>query len=229
MTKILSPAGHNLAVFSPESTPKPRRNMITLAIDTSTPQGCVSVFGFGEILIEETFTADRSHSATLFETLEKARRLCPSIDQIVVGLGPGSYAGIRIGISAALGLQVALGAVLLGIPSVAALDIASDDYIVIGDARRDSYYFTHVCHGVCMKGPLLLSESQLREQLCDHAMQPVFATETLAAFPTVPVAMPSGSKLAQLAAEGRGIVQEGELEPIYLREPHITQPKVTAV
>ena len=75
--------------------------MISLALDTSTPQGSVAVVAFGEVAFEETFTADRSHSSSLFGALERARSCVSRLDQIVVGIGPGSYAGIRIGIAAA--------------------------------------------------------------------------------------------------------------------------------
>ena len=95
--------------------------MITLAIDTSTPSGGVAVRIDGELCWEERFLADRSHSASLVLALEKACAQWPQMDQVVIGLGPGSYAGVRIAISAAIGLELAWGAPLLGVPSVAAL------------------------------------------------------------------------------------------------------------
>src|SRR5215218_3159516 len=110
--------------------------MITLAIDTSTPRGAVAIWARGELHFEQNFTSERSHSAELFTALERARSEIPSLDQVVVGLGPGSYAGIRIAIAAALGLELGLGAKLVGIPSVAALEIDSPRYLAVGDARR---------------------------------------------------------------------------------------------
>ncbi len=203
--------------------------MITLAIDTSTARGSVALFAYGETAMDEAFTADRSHSAALFVSLERARQLASRIDQIVIGLGPGSYAGVRIAISAAIGLQLGLGSALAGIPSVAALDTDVPEYLAIGDARRETFYFTQVRDGICISGPLLVSESELRSRLERHPTLPVFASEPLAAFPTVPIAHPSAMRLARLAVAGRGIVQEGDLEPIYLREPHITLPKPRAI
>lgn len=199
--------------------------MITLAIDTSTPHGSVAVIAYGEVVLEESFVADRSHSATLFTSLERARKCSNRIDQIAIGLGPGSYAGVRIAISAALGMQLGIGGALVGIPSVAALGTDAREYVAIGDARRETFYFTHVVDGVCAAGPLLMNDSELRAKLERHAALPVFAPETVAAFPTVQIALPAASRIAALAVAGRGIVQEGDLEPIYLREPHITQPR----
>lgn len=202
--------------------------MITLAIDTSTPRGSVAVLVDGELKLNELFTSDRSHSSTLFAVLEKVREITPRVDQIAIGLGPGSYAGVRIAIAAALGIQLTQGADLLGLPSVAALETDVPQYVAIGDARRDTFYWTRVESGVCSEGPLLVTEAELRERLAANTL-PVFASEPLAIAPTVQVALPIASVLAQLAAAARGITARGDLEPIYLREPHITLPKQAAV
>ena len=93
--------------------------MITLAIDTSTTRGGVALLSGGILQMEENFVADRSHSASLFSVLERARALIPGqhLDQVAIGLGPGSYAGVRIAIAAAIGFEFGLGARLVGIPS----------------------------------------------------------------------------------------------------------------
>ncbi len=199
--------------------------MITLAIDTSTTRGSVALLAEGAMRLDETFTADRTHSASLFPILERARALAPRVDQVAVGLGPGSYAGVRIAIAAALGLRLGLGARLAGIPSVAALDCGSERYVAIGDARRETFYFTRVERGVCLDGPRLMTEVELRAALEAAEGLPVFSSSLLPAFPAAKIALPSAAELARLAEMGRGIVSTGELEPIYLREPHITQPK----
>jgi tRNA threonylcarbamoyl adenosine modification protein YeaZ len=198
--------------------------MITLALDTSTSRGSVALLVDGELRLDERFSADRSHSATLFTVLEKARALAPRIDQIAVGLGPGSYAGIRIAIAAALGLELATGAKLLGLPSVAALEVPVTEYLAIGDARRDTFYFTHVVEGLCQQGPLLATNSELSARLQSHPDLPIFATEEVPGF-QAQLALPSATILAKLAAQNRGITATENLEPIYLREPHITRPK----
>lgn len=232
--------------------------MITLAIDTSTPHGHIALLDGAALengaalpaapaqpgqalLLEERFVGDRSHSASLFVALEKARALTERIDCIAVGLGPGSYAGVRIAIAAALGLRLAFAARLVGLPSVAALDTAVPGpspraiepppgaiwpapHIVIGDARRESFYFTRVEDGVCVEGPLLATEAELRARLSATPL-PVYATEPVPQFPQAQIALPSALKLALLASTHTGIIATDNLEPIYLREPHITQPK----
>src|SRR3954469_21764984 len=98
--------------------------MSILALETSTMHGSVAVLGDdGAVRFEHRFVADRTHSSALFAALERARAEAGDWTQIVVGLGPGSYAGVRIAISAALGLAMTTGAELLGVPSVATLEV----------------------------------------------------------------------------------------------------------
>ena len=200
--------------------------MTILAIDTSTNHGSVALLADGEMRLDETFVADRSHSATLFAVLERAVALAPRVDQVVIGLGPGSYAGVRIAIATAIGLELGIGAQLAGIPSVAALETDAATYLAIGDARRETFYFTHVENGVCVEGPLLATAAELSQRVAAHPALPIFATETLAGFPAARMALPSAARLARLADAARGITATGDLEPIYLREPHITPPKM---
>jgi tRNA threonylcarbamoyl adenosine modification protein YeaZ len=199
--------------------------MTILAIDTSTNRGSVALWADDTLVLDESFIADRSHSATLFAVLERAVAAVPRPDQIAVGLGPGSYAGIRIAIAAAIGLELGTGARLVGLPSVAALETSEPRYLAIGDARRETFYFTRVEDGTCVEGPLLLSEAELRDRLAAHPEMPVLATEPVPGFPAAQIALPSAARLAHLTALDLSIFATGDLEPIYLREPHITQPK----
>ena len=199
--------------------------MTILALDLTTNRGSIALLQNGVVLLEELFTADRSQSSQLFPLLERARALAVQFDMIAVGLGPGSYAGARIAIAAALGLSCATGAELVGLPSVAALETDAEEYVAIGDARRDTFYFTRVKNGECIDGPHLLEVATLQERLASTAALPVFTPAPLPTFPQAIVALPTAKALAHLAAEGRSIVQRIDLEPLYLRDPHITQPK----
>ncbi len=199
--------------------------MNLLAIETSTPRGGIALLAGGELRLEESFNSARGHSALLFAMLERACTLVERIDLVAVGLGPGSYAGVRIAVAAAIGLELGGDARLVGLPSVAALETEAQSYLAIGDARREAFYFTRVEDGLCVEGPLLATEAELRERLEAEADLPVFAGAALAAFPGAQIALPSAVRLARLTEAGRGIIATGDLEPIYLREPHITLPK----
>ncbi len=199
--------------------------MSTLAIETSTTHGSVAVLSAdGAMIFEERFVADRTHSSALFSGLERARGAMSNCEQIVVGLGPGSYAGVRIAISAAMGFGMVAGARLLGLPSVAGLEVEPARYAAIGDARQETFYWSLIESGVCVEGPELVTADELRERV-RRAGVPVFASESVASVPEAALAFPSAVRLARWALEGRGITARGELEPIYLREPRITWPK----
>ena len=111
--------------------------MKVLAFENSTPQGSVALLDDQPITIEHR--NDRKNSAAFFQALERLRPGFEGLEAIVVGLGPGSYAGVRIAIASAIGLQAATGAQLVGLPSICAMDSAPNEYIVIGDARRATF------------------------------------------------------------------------------------------
>jgi len=193
--------------------------MLTLALETSTPRGGVALFRDGDLLFSESFTADRSHSSGLFAVIERALRGGARPDQIAVGLGPGSYAGVRIAIAAAIGLSVATGAEMVGIPSIVTLD--ESEYLAVGDARRGGYWLARVRAGELEEGPAILSREEL-ERRVTTAEIPVYTSESLN-LARAELRFPEINRLALLAAESRSIHSRGALEPIYLRDPHITQ------
>ncbi len=199
--------------------------MTTLAIETSTPLGSVVLLENGRTIFSEKFTAARGHSAELFASLERARSLITRCDRIVVGLGPGSYSGARIAIAATIGLEFGLAGEVLGIPSILAFDTTAREYIAIGDARRHSFYFARIADDECAEGPLLLDAAELENKISSHAGLPVFSSAAIDGFPNLEICSPSAERLARLAELGRGISARGNLEPIYLRDPHITQPR----
>ena len=147
-------------------------------------------------------------------------------DRIVVGLGPGSYAGTRIAISAAVGLQLASQAELVGLSSLCAIDCGAPEYAVVGDARRQSFFLAQVRDNILSAPPELLNEAELRTALdAVRARMPIFAVEDLPQFDGVSVRYPSAQILARLAQDANRTFVLPPLEPMYLREPHITTPK----
>ena len=166
---------------------------------------------------------DRKNSSPFFENLQNVRRKFCVPDTIVVGLGPGSYAGIRIAISAAIGLQLCCEADLIGYPSICAMESDAEEYCVVGDARRESFFFGRVVRNELVEGPVLCSGSILKAKLESlGATIAVFSSELLPQFGRVITDYPAALVLARLAQESRLSFSSPPLEPIYLREPHIT-------
>lgn len=153
--------------------------MKVLAIDTSTSHGSVALLDGGRVLLDEACISDRNHGCALVPLIERARDLAGRFDCIAIGLGPGSYAGVRIAIATAMGLAMATGARLVGIPSVAAWECDLDHHIAIGDARRETFYFTKVERGTCTEGPLLTDAAGLLARIAALPGWPVLSAEAL--------------------------------------------------
>lgn len=202
--------------------------MLTLSMDTSTSEGRVALMRGEEVFWEEGFGADRSHSALLFPLMEKAlREAGDDLSRVVVGVGPGSYAGIRVSIAAAMGLAFTRGVELVGVVSLAGLcPISSEPYLAFGDARRGTWFWCLVRDGRCVEGPELLGGEEFRIRWERVGGVRRISTHSEAGWRSDVVVAPSASVLGVIAERGGAVVQRGELEPLYLREPHITGPGI---
>jgi len=195
-----------------------------LALEVSTARGSIAWLNKDVHPVAREWTNDRKNSGPFFENLAQVRDQFGLPDAIVVGLGPGSYAGTRIAISAAIGLQAASRARLLGLPSICAIE--NEDYCVIGDARRQLFFFARIRKQELIEGPSLFGEDELKNKIETVADSlAVFCSESLPQFPRAVIRYPSAKALAQLARDSDRKCKLPPLEPIYLQEPHITLPK----
>ena len=133
--------------------------MFVLALECSTAHGSIALTGGWRT----EFTTGRGEGGRLFTALAAAmdvvRAAGEPLSQIVVGLGPGSYSGVRQAIAAATGLAAATGAPVVGVPSSAALAVDAERYQAVGDARRGTFYYTvRWTDGRCVAGPELLED-----------------------------------------------------------------------
>jgi tRNA threonylcarbamoyl adenosine modification protein YeaZ len=221
--------------------------MKILALELSSARGSLALFNDANVEFLREWQNDRKNSGPFFEYLAEVQKEFGKPDTIIVGLGPGSYAGSRITISAAIGLSMAggTGSVpsderiklvgrhggcpsirLIGFPSICAIDCEASEYCVIGDARRQTFFFARVRDNNLIEGPTLMSEAELREKLdkVDDKMS-IFATERLSQFERAAIRYPSAKVLARLARDANRNFAQPPLEPIYLREPYITIPR----
>jgi len=199
--------------------------MKTLALELSTLRGGLAWLD-GETELTREWPNDRRNSAAFFENLQAVRRKFGAPETVIVGLGPGSYAGTRIAISTAIGIQLSCDARLIGYPSICAIECEAQEYCVIGDARRKSFFFARILKNELIEGPTLFSEVELKARLeaLDLAT-PVLSSELLPQFHRLVIAFPSATILAGLAKESRRSFCLPPLEPLYLREPHTTMPR----
>jgi len=123
---------------------------LILNLETATTNCSVSIAKDGSILvIKEHNTPNYSHSEQLHvfiqEVLKKASLTMNDLDAVAVSKGPGSYTGLRIGVSAAKGLCFALDIPLISIPTLSNMAKQANnskmDYIIpVLDARRMEVY-----------------------------------------------------------------------------------------
>jgi tRNA A37 threonylcarbamoyladenosine modification protein TsaB len=100
------------------------------------------------------------------------------------------------------------------------------EYCAIGDARRKSFFFARILENEVIEGPTLFSEVELNAKLESlEPATPVSSSELLPQFQRLVVSFPSALILARLAKDPRRRFCLPPLEPIYLREPHITMAK----
>jgi tRNA threonylcarbamoyladenosine biosynthesis protein TsaB len=200
--------------------------MKILALELSTARGSLACLNEGISDFAREWPNDRKNSSLFFENLDAVTKQSGVPDTIIVGLGPGSYAGTRIAISAAIGLHVSSGGHLIGFPSICAIECERQEYCVIGDARRKSFFFARVRANDLVEGPILFSESELRLRLdALETEMPIFTSDSLQQFDRAIIQFPSALLLAKLAREPQHSFSLPPLEPMYLREPHVTIPK----
>ena len=87
--------------------------MIVFGIDTSTNQGSVAIAEDGKLLSESFLPLNSSYSKTLINSLDDLLKKCKiginDIDGFAVSIGPGSFTGLRIGLSTCKGFNLATG------------------------------------------------------------------------------------------------------------------------
>jgi tRNA threonylcarbamoyl adenosine modification protein YeaZ len=160
------------------------------------------------------------------QALREAQLEREQIDCVAVGLGPGSYTGIRAGIAFAQGWQLARNVKLLGVSSVESIaEQARTDgligYInIVIDAQRNEFYLAQYAPGE--KGwsevqPLHLATLAEVQQI-DRAGQALIGPEVTKWFPGGRIVFPRAAVLGQIALRRNNFVPGEKLEPIYLRE-----------
>jgi tRNA threonylcarbamoyladenosine biosynthesis protein TsaB len=99
--------------------------MRILGVDTSTACGGIVIIDDDEVVAEYAFCQEETPSARLIPALqallEEARLNLAEIEGIAVSLGPGSFTGVRVGLSAVKGLALATAKAVVGVPCLDAL------------------------------------------------------------------------------------------------------------
>ena len=115
--------------------------MLILAFDTATDRTTIALVADGAVLGERT-TTPQSLLAAVDALLAEARVAPSDLSGIVVGTGPGSFTGTRIGLAAARGLALSLGIEVAGVSTLDALAAACEGAYPVIDAKRGEVFVT---------------------------------------------------------------------------------------
>ena len=199
---------------------------LVLAVDTSADVR-VGVARDGEVLARRHVADTRAHLESLVplirEAFTEAGVGVPDLDLITVGLGPGPFTGLRVGIAAAQMLATVRNLPLHGVCSldvVAAAAGREDDYVVASDARRKELYWAHYRGTERLDGPHVSGPEDL-------PVLPVIGPGVQAYAdrlgdrprPDGPTEIDAGL----MAALGTALPSAGT-QPLYLRRPDAAEP-----
>lgn len=207
--------------------------MTILAIDTSTDYLSIALVRDGKVVAGFHRKMRMRHSSMLMPTLEKvlkkARVKLPAVDCLAISAGPGSFTGLRIGVTTIKGFSFALGLPIVAVPTldVIARNIKSYQGIVcpVLDARKNKVYAClYRSEGKSMKrisGYMLLPVKDLMEKT-ERYDKIVFLGDALSLIgkePSVENWHPKAEVVARLGEELfklRKITTAEKLEPLYL-------------
>ena len=210
-----------------------------LAIESSTAQASVAAGPRGRAELEAVLTGSRQ-SEILMDPLGKVLNQVPKgegLRLVIVGTGPGSYNGARVGIAAGQGVALTHDCPTVGLCSLEALEPvrAGTPCLAVGDARRGSFSAMVLREGRLSGEPELLEEEAFvaRVEAALSAGERIVTMEDPERLPEVVrqhchVEMPvAGLLLHAWAARGEEEQQallERPPQPFYLRPPYVTKP-----
>jgi tRNA threonylcarbamoyladenosine biosynthesis protein TsaB len=222
-----------------------------LALDTSTRFASIALYDESGVQGEHTWRAEQNHTKDLMPHvvgLMAAAGAAPSgLTAIVVALGPGSFNGLRVALSAGKGLALALGIPLLGFSTLetmayqhGSLSLPVRPILEAGAQQiATALYRVTRGHWAQMEEPHLTSVDELctattqRTLFCGD-IAPAMGQELRRRLDSLAVIAPAAAnarRAGYLAELGWYRRQSGEadniatLQPLYLRRPHITEPK----
>ncbi len=217
---------------------------VLLALDTATSAITAAVLVDGEVAAERAVVDARRHSEVLAPTIESVLReaeiTMSEVGAVAVGIGPGPFTGLRVGIVTATTLGFACGIPVYGVCSLDALaeeftGAGVAQFVVATDARRREVYWARyrVTDGVA-------------QRLTDPAVcRPADLPGDVRALPAVgrggllyPVDLPhrvgpldvSAGALGRVAQRRVAAGADQPVRPLYLRRPDVhpsTGPKST--
>jgi tRNA threonylcarbamoyl adenosine modification protein YeaZ len=203
-----------------------------LAFDTATPTTTVAVVAGDEVLAERSHVDSRGHAEVLVplvrDVLAVSGVTISTLSAIAVGIGPGAYTGLRVGLVTAHALGASLGVPVRGVVTLDAMAEGSGlsgRFAVVTDARRrELFWATYDGPRSRLRGPDVGPPDTVAQLLVGLPVVGAAGTPFADWFPDVRGGnLPSAGSLGRLAsAELAAGDAPRAPSPIYLRRPDVT-------
>jgi tRNA threonylcarbamoyladenosine biosynthesis protein TsaB len=199
---------------------------VLLALDTATPAVTVALADGSTVLAETTTVDPRRHgellAAGIESVLRQARVRPADLRCVAVGVGPGPFTGLRVGVVTGRALGAALGIPVVGVCTLDVLAHAAElpaEFLVATDARRKEVYWARYLADARVDGPYVDRPGDVAYPgpVVGHG-----ATLYPDAFPDArPPEYPSAAAMCSYVGSGRPTLDP---LPLYLRRPDVAQP-----
>ena len=210
---------------------------IVLVIDTAM-EGCgVGVFGATRNISHALYNDDARGQAQQLvplvqRVLDESNTSFDDLNDIVVCNGPGTFTGIRIGLSAAKTFGLTLGVEVHGISSLQALALSVDmrgtnsDIMALVETRRQDFYVQRFdCQGLAINEYKSMMAEEIDARDCVLIGNAMNRFDNSGKYERKNITRINVLDVAKAFIQGKNFFYE-HAEPIYLRAPDVSQPKV---
>ncbi len=174
-----------------------------LAIDTSTSRTSVALLEGDKEIWSAHHDGALDHGKALPELVGRALKEREVIERVYVGMGPGPFTGLRVGIAFAWSFALARKIEVFGVCSLDSITASAEEYIAATDARRKEIYWARYKNGKRIEGPFVNFPGEVSAPLFIGEGAHKYGLATESAFPNLSL-FPSLEKVS---------------EPMYLRRP----------
>jgi len=203
-----------------------------LAIETATEVCSTALVHNGKVLGERSVKEKNIHSERLLllvdDVLTETQISKDQLNAIAISIGPGSFTGLRIGLSTAKGLALALGIPIIAVPTLDGIaesyrrsrsTEAEEKFCAMIDAKRDEAFYTF--YSITQNDVILQSEYAIKSK--EEIIGEGKSRNSILHQPSI-----NASSIGFLAERKKKELQLSDflyLEPLYLRDFMATLPK----
>jgi len=212
-----------------------------LGIETSTRRGSVALVDRGQLILSAEHEARNAHAETLLPLIERlmaeAGWAKTALERVAVGIGPGSFTGLRVGIALAHGIGLGLDIPVVGVGSLASMAWAVPDgdgrvrYPILDARREEVFLAAYSADGAELEAPRALARSELESYAArlESAAEHVLLGEVCREFSlphllsTPETDLPHASFTARI---GSLLPESTPSDPMYVRDAGAVRPEL---